>query len=427
MTGLAEEPLGTVDMAAADDADAPAFSLPAASPVRRSWLRRTLAELVFRHAVSDLPLTVILADGSRLGTGRPGDPVLRINRPGPFFARLGSDAKIGFGEGYQCRDWEPGPGTDLADLLTVFAARLADLVPAPLQRLRPMVERRQPAGERNTPAGARANIHRHYDLPPTLFRAFLDHTMTYSAAVFAPGDDLAAAQRRKIDSILDSARVGPGTAMLEIGTGWGELAIRAARRGAAVTSVTLSAEQRDLARQRIAEADLADRVRVQLADYRSVTGDFDAIVSVEMVEAVGHRYWPTFVGTLERLLRPGGTIGLQTILMPHDRMMATRNSYTWIHKYVFPGGIIPSYRALDEALTRRTSLRIVACHGFGQDYARTLRLWRESFLHAWPELLAGGFPRGFRRMWEFYLAYCEAGFRAGYLDVTQLRITRPGR
>jgi cyclopropane-fatty-acyl-phospholipid synthase len=146
-----------------------------------------------------------------------------------------------------------------------------------------------------------------------------------------------------------------------------------------------------------------------------------------MVEAVGHRYWPTFVGTLERLLRPGGTIGLQTILMPHDRMMATRNSYTWIHTYVFPGGNIPSYRALDEALTRRTSLRIVACHGFGQDYARTLRLWRESFLHAWPELLAGGFPRGFRRMWEFYLAYCEAGFRAGYLDVTQLRITRPGR
>ena len=247
-------------------------------------------------------------------------------------------------------DWDTGAGTDLADLLTPLASNVATLVPKPLQRFRRLVERRQPAVEQGTPSQARQNIHRHYDLSNDLFAAFLDETLSYSSAMFEAGDDLASAQRRKVEAVLDLAAVGPGCEMLEIGTGWGQLAIQAARRGARVTTVTLSTEQRDLALRRVAEAGVSDRVDILLADYREVTGQFDAIVSVEMIEAVGLRYWPDYFGALDRLLRPGGRVGLQSITIAHDRMLATRDSYTWIHKYIFPGGIVPSVDAIESTL-----------------------------------------------------------------------------
>lgn len=406
-------------------------TVPPPEPLRAVPLRAAIARRILSRAVARLPLIVALPGGERLGAGAASDPVLTVARPRAFFARLGADAKIGFGEAYQAGDWQPGADTDLADLLTVFAANIADVVPPALQHLRPLVDRRQPAAERNTTRGARANIHRHYDLPPQLFEAFLDETMSYSSAMFNDGEtlpsegDIAAAQRRKIDSALDLAGVGPGTELLEIGTGWGELAIRAAQRGANVTSLTLSAEQHDLATRRIVQAGVADRASVVLADYRNARGSYDAIVSVEMIEAVGESYWPVFFKALDRLLRPGGRIALQSILMPHDRMMATRHSYSWIHKYVFPGGIIPSRRAIDVALARNTSLAVESHLEFGADYATTLRWWRHRFLQRWPDLETAGFDPRFQRTWEFYLAYSEAGFRAGYLDVTQLAITRP--
>ena len=173
-----------------------------------------------------------------------------VHHPDAFFDRLAADAKIGFGEAYMAGDWDAGPGTDLADLLTPLASNVATLVPKPLQRLRRFVERRQPAAEQGTPTQARQNIHRHYDLSNDLFAAFLDETLSYSSAMFEVGDDLASAQRRKIDAVLDLAAVQPGCTMLEIGTGWGQLAIQAAQRGARVTTVTLSSEQRDLALRR---------------------------------------------------------------------------------------------------------------------------------------------------------------------------------
>jgi cyclopropane-fatty-acyl-phospholipid synthase len=350
-----------------------------------------------------------------------------VHRPEQLFARLGADLRIGFGESYMAGDWEPAPGTDLADLLTPFAARLTTLIPRPLQRLRGLIEERLPAHEANTVDGARSNIERHYDLSNGLFASFLDPTMTYSAAWFDESlgvrdGDLQSAQLRKIDGILDYARVSAGTRVLEIGTGWGALAIRAAQRGARVTSITISEEQRTLALRRVADAGLSEQVEVLLCDYREIGGKYDAIVSVEMIEAVGEEFWPDYFAAINRALAPGGRVALQAITMDHDRMLATRRSYGWIHKYVFPGGMIPSLRAIEESLADHTRLAVVERRELGWHYARTLHLWRMRFLASWGEVSRLGFDDTFRRMWEFYLAYCEAGFRTGYLKVQQLAI-----
>ncbi len=351
---------------------------------------------------------------------------MRVVRPRALFGRLGADSKIGLGEAYMAGDWTAGTDTDLADLLTPFAQRLTTLVPPALQRFRVIVDERLPHSTRNSRSGSRRNIEAHYDLSNELFRQFLDDTMSYSSAWFADSDEpLETAQLRKIDGILDQARVGEGTRVLEIGSGWGALALRAAQRGAQVTTITLSSEQTALARERFAAAGYADRIDLQILDYRDVTGEFDAIVSVEMIEAVGEEYWPTYFATIDRLLAPGGSVSIQAITMAHHRYLATRNSYGWIQKYIFPGGLIPSVEAITHTLDRHTSLALVDQRSLGTDYAKTLRLWRERFTENWPQIHAAGFDEIFRRMWEFYLAYCEAGFATGYLDVWQLRLTRP--
>jgi cyclopropane-fatty-acyl-phospholipid synthase len=396
----------------------PGLAVPAHSPARAA-----IAERIFRRTVRNLPVRVVLPGGEQLGAGGAGSPVMWVQRPVTFFHRLGVDAKIGFGEAYMAGDWTTD---DLAGLLTPFAERITTLIPRALQPLRRWVDAARPADERNTVAGARANIHRHYDLSNEMFESFLDDSMTYSSAWFAAGsDDLAAAQLRKIDAILDLAYVGAGTHVLEIGTGWGALAVRAARRGARVTTLTISSEQKALAEHRIAAAGMADRVQVLLRDYREAHGSYDAVVSVEMIEAVGDEYWPDYFAAMAGLLRPGGRVGLQAITMPHDRMLATLRSHTWIHKYVFPGGQLLSVPAV-RTHAAAAGLEVTERHGLGTHYARTLGHWRARFLDNWDRAAAAGFDPTFRRMWEFYLAYCEAGFRAGYLDVWQFGMTRPG-
>lgn len=383
-----------------------------------SRFRARIAEALFRRAVRRLPVRILLPTGEVLGAGDADSPAMHIVRPAAFFHRLGVDAKIGFGESYMARDWM---SDEPADLLTPFARRMATLVPKPLQVFRRLVDRRQPDTERNTIAGSKRNIERHYDLSNELFANFLDETMTYSAAWFPPdGDDLTEAQLRKIDGILDYAGVRRGSRVLEIGTGWGELAIRAARRGARVTSLTISSEQKALAERRIAAAGLSDLATVEIRDYRQASGTYDAIVSVEMIEAVGREYWPTYFAALQRLLAPEGRVGLQAITMPHDRLLASSYSHTWIHKYIFPGGQLLSVPAIEQ----HSHLRIVERRSLGGDYARTLRHWRQRFNANWDTIAALGFDATFQRMWEFYLAYCEAGFRSGYLDVWQLAFAR---
>ncbi|WP_433262408.1 class I SAM-dependent methyltransferase [Actinosynnema sp. CS-041913] len=409
--------MSTIDLPRPDRGGWPGLHTPPRSP----W-RARIAESLFRHAVRGLPISVVLPGGARLGAGGADAPVMRVHRPDAFFHRLGVDAKIGFGEAYMVGDWTT---TRPTDLLTAFAAKLTTLIPPKLQLLRRWVERRHPASDSNDVVGSRRNIHRHYDLSNELFAVFLDETMTYSSAWF-DGDrgSLHEAQLRKIDGVLDYAGVRAGSKVLEIGTGWGALAVRAARRGATVTSLTLSAEQKALAEQRAHEAGVADRVDIRLRDYREERGRYDAVVSVEMIEAVGGEYWPAYFGMVDRSLRPGGRFGLQAITMPHDRMLASADSYTWIHKYIFPGGLIPSVRAIEETVRDHTRMRIEATREFGHDYAETLRRWRERFLDRWEEVAALGFDETFRRMWEFYLAYSEAGFRVGYLGVRQFGMVR---
>ncbi|MFG2490203.1 class I SAM-dependent methyltransferase [Streptomyces caniferus] len=388
---------------------------------RGSAGRTAVTRLIVQRALAGLPLRIALGDAPV--TGAEG-PLLRVRDPDAFFRRIGADGLIGFGESYMAGEWDTD---ELVGALTVLASHLTALVPRPLQRLRGAWAHRRPSAQRNTLEGARENIHRHYDLSNDLFALFLDRTMTYSSALFpqrpAAWSDLADAQHRKIDRLLDLAGVGEGTRLLEIGTGWGELALRAAARGARVVSVTLSQEQRELAMARLAQAGYADRVSVELCDYRQVTGVHDAVVSVEMIEAVGEDYWPVYFETLERLVVPGGRIALQAITMPHDRMLATRTTYTWIHKYIFPGGLIPSVPAIVESAAR-AGLHVQENDGFGGHYAETLRLWRERFTQQPTTVGTLGFDAVFRRMWEFYLAYSEAGFRAGYLDVRQLLLTK---
>ncbi len=410
-----------------------------------SAARTAVARALFTRAVAVLPITVRFPDGRLLGAGSPGragaaggagaadgpaTPVMVLHRPGAFFRRFGASGLIGFGESYMAGDWDCA---DLTGLLTVFAVHVGDLIPPWLQRMRSLAVRRQPEADMQTRDGARRNIGRHYDLSNELFALFLDETMTYSSALFAADDDgtpvaaghlLAGAQQRKIDCLLDRAGAGPGRRLLEVGTGWGELAIRAAQRGATVVTVTISREQQALAARRVAEAGLAGRVRVELRDYRDIEGTFDAICSCEMIEAVGERYWGAYFTALDQHLAPGGRIGLQTITMPHDRMLATRRTYTWIQKYIFPGGLLPSLTAIENSLARSTRLRVTARTDFGPHYAETLKIWRGRFRAHADEVARLGFDDVFTRMWTFYLCYSEAGFRSGYIGVSQLTLTR---
>jgi cyclopropane-fatty-acyl-phospholipid synthase len=347
-----------------------------------------------------------------------------VRDPGAFFARLGRGGKIGFGESYMAKEWD---AEHLVEVLEALARQADSLVPQALQVLRRWYDARHPANEDNDLSGAARNIVRHYDLSNELFATFLDESMSYSAALFTDEHTtLRQAQGHKIERLLDATGVERGSRLLEIGTGWGELAIRAAQRGAQVTTLTLSNEQAKLARRRVAAEGLSGLVDVLVQDYRDVAGTYDAIVSVEMVEAVGERWWPTYFRTLDQCLAPGGRVGLQAITMSHDRLLATRSSWTWIHKYIFPGGLIPSEQAMRDVLVSDTSLAVIDELSFGHGYAKTLENWRRRFAESTPVVDELGFDETFRRMWLFYLAYSEAGFRSGYLDVVQWVLARHG-
>jgi cyclopropane-fatty-acyl-phospholipid synthase len=407
----------------------------------RTAVSARVARRLFEAAIARLDVTVLVEDPDRTRTLGRGGPVMAVHRPAEFFARIGRHQLIGFGEAYLSRSWD---AEDVSGFLTVLAAELPALVPHSLQKLRAMVVARPPRMHRNSRRNSRDNIAHHYDLSNDLFGLFLDPSLNYSSALFdtevlpavdhrqaavpTEGSDLYAGQLRKIDRLLDEALVGEGSRVLEIGTGWGELAIRAARRGATVRTVTLSTEQKALAEERIVAAGMADRVAVALCDYRALrpdTGRYDAILSVEMIEAVGHEYWSTYFSKLDELLAPGGRVGIQAITMPHDRMLATRHTYTWINKYIFPGGFLPSVEAVEQVASRDTTLRVSNRLSMGLHYAETLRQWDEAFLADCDAVRRLGFDATFERMWHFYLEYARAGFASGYLDVQQFTLARP--
>lgn len=388
-------------------------------------VRAEFARAVVDRTVSRFPVRLAYPGGRIVGGGDETSPLAEIRDPRGFFDRLARDPKIGFGEAYMSAAWGMAAGHDLAAFLEPFARRPAQLLPGWMMRLRRLADSRMPAAQRNTRTGARRNIAAHYDLSNELFAAFLDETLTYSSALFEEfGEPLATAQRRKVEAALDRAGVRAGSHVLEIGTGWGQLALQAAARGAQVTTITLSREQLELARERVAAAGVADHVELRLEDYRDTTGRYDAVVSIEMIEAVGDEFWPVYFAAIDERLVPGGRACVQAILMEHDRYLATRDSFGWIRKHIFPGGMIPSLEAITAITEHRTRLGIEGVRRFGDSYAETLRRWRARFLEHHDAVARLGFDERFARMWEFYLAYCEAGFAARYLDVAQIEFVK---
>lgn len=276
---------------------------------------------------------------------------------------------------------------------------------------------------RNTRTGSQKNIHAHYDIGNDFYRRWLDPSMTYSSALFLhDGQALEDAQNAKYDRLLDMLAVKPGDHILEIGCGWGALAERAAKRGCFVTGISLSKSQLAYASERVKGSATEARTRFVYQDYRDLDGKFDAIVSVEMLEAVGEAYWPEYFQTIRKSLKPGGKAALQTITIAHEYFDNYRNGTDFIQQYIFPGGMLPSPEVLEKEISS-AGLRIENTHDFGQDYARTLRLWRENFEASLDAIRAQGFDEAFIRIWRFYLCYCEAGFLTQRTSVCQVLIS----
>ena len=370
----------------------------------------------------------ILPDGSRRRVGFHADGPVAVVRLDSWLAlaRLAASGSVGLYRGWANGEWTSPDPVKLFELAMANAVALGDTARAkgPMRWLNALAHQWRD----NHPAQARRNIAAHYDLGNDFYAAWLDPSMTYSAARFGAegsngGDDLEAAQRRKVALLLDRLDLKPGDRLLEIGCGWGGLAIEAAQRGASVVGLTLSAEQKTWADATIAEAGLADRVEIRLQDYRDISERFDSVASVEMVEAVGQRWWPAYLDCIARNLRPGGRAALQYIAIDHRLFDAYSRSADFIQTYIFPGGmLLHEPRFADLARARGLSWR--DRDGFGGDYAETLRRWRERFDAAVRDGRLDGFSDEFHRLWRYYLMYCEGGFRGAGIDVAQVTLGR---
>lgn len=341
-----------------------------------------------------------------------------------FARRVLASGDIGFAEGYMAGEWETPCLTALLEALVDNYDHIRRLFDGNMvmKAINWLSHRRH----RNSRAGSKKNIHAHYDLGNAFYGEWLDASMTYSSARFTgEGATLEAAQRAKYASLARMMDLRPGHRVLEIGCGWGGFAEFAAREiGADVTGVTISREQHDFARKRLSDAGLSDRARVELIDYRDVQGRFDRVASIEMFEAVGQEYWPAYFGKIQSVLEPGGRAGLQIITIQDALFDEYRARTDFIQKYVFPGGMLPSEERL-RPVVEQAGLDWDGHERFGLDYAETLKRWDERFQTAWTDIRRiSGFDERFRRLWRFYLAYCEAGFRARRTDVIQLALTR---
>ncbi len=355
---------------------------------------------------------------------QPGSvAVLDVKNP-EMFARVAREGELGFAEAYLEGWWE---SPDLQALLDVLL--MTNQVVSRQRFGAGLVRTYEKARYwllSNSRGQAARNISYHYDLGNRFYRAWLDETMTYSSALFAPDvQDLSAAQRRKYASICDSIGAGEGQHVLEIGCGWGGFAEYAARtRGAKVTGLTISKAQYEFARERIFNAGLNEKVEIALRDYRDEQGIYDGIASIEMFEAVGEKYWPTYFNAVRERLKPGAKASLQVITIADNLFEGYRQRVDFIQKYIFPGGMLPSPSALEAQIAKAGLLRIGHIE-FGQSYSTTLRFWRSKFNERWDEISAMGFDRRFWRMWNYYLASCAACFESGTTDVTQVSLQRP--
>jgi cyclopropane-fatty-acyl-phospholipid synthase len=368
-------------------------------------------------------MTFVLPSGREVPIkGREQGPAAKvIINDFKFMRRVMAAGDIGLAEGYLAGEWDT---PDLAALLSSASLNFDRLrrvfTGNPLMQV---VHRARHALNANTREGAKRNIHAHYDLGNAFYSRWLDETMTYSSARFEqPGQPLDKAQRNKYAALARMMDLKSGQSVLEIGCGWGGFAeFAAAEVGARVTGVTISREQYDFARERLFNAGLSERTDIRLTDYRDLGGAFDRVASIEMFEAVGERYWPAYFGKIRDVLAPGGRAGLQIITIRDELFDHYRSRADFIQKYIFPGGMLISERRL-KAETDRTGLAWGEIVRFGQDYARTLADWARRFTDAWPDIKPLGFDERFRRLWLFYLSYCEAGFATDRTNVVQLSL-----
>jgi len=382
----------------------------------------------FLESLKKGQLTIRFPDGQQRHYGDPTSELaaeIRLNNYALLWKVL-RDGGIGFGESYVDGDWETD---DLHKVLAMIIGSLGVQSEASLHALKPLrlLFRLQHWLQSNTRAGSKVNIQAHYDLSNKLFETFLDPTMTYSSGIYrSPYDTLEVAQRNKLRAVIEKAQIEPQHEVLEIGSGWGSFAFLAAKeRGCRVTSLTLSAEQAHYFNQHRHAAGVGDRVEARICDYRDARGSYDRIVSIEMLEAVGHRYLPEFFAQCERLLKPNGIIVLQVITMLDQWYDEYCKRQDWIQKYIFPGSHLPSLTHLAKVITKETSFVIESVENIAPHYARTLAEWRERFNQAGAKVQALGFDERFKRIWNYYLASCQAEFGTRSLNVLQLVLTRP--
>jgi len=368
-------------------------------------------------------IEVTLPDGSerRLGFAKPGPAAIVLLKSWYALVRLATSGSIGWYRAWAKGEWSSPDPVPLFALFMSNAQALGDLGRAKgSARLYNLLRHRR---KDNDLVGARENIAAHYDLGNDFYREWLDPTMSYSSARFAAGDDLEAAQRRKVSLLLDRLDLKPGMRLLEIGCGWGSLAIEAARRGAKVVGLTLSAEQKSWADAKVAEAKLSDRIEIRMQDYRQIDEQFGAIASVEMVEAVGERWWPAYCDAIARNLKTGGKAALQFISMDHALFEGYARNPDFIQAYIFPGGMLIDEPRF-ERLARERGLSWQDRQGFGLDYAETLSIWRKRYDEAVGEGRLKGFDERFHNLWRYYLMYCEGGFRGRGIDVAQVTMVK---
>ncbi|MCS6884351.1 MAG: cyclopropane-fatty-acyl-phospholipid synthase family protein [Acidobacteriota bacterium] len=364
------------------------------------------------------------------GSGAQGPlAAIKVNRE-EFFRKCVLYGDIGFGEAYVDGDW------DSDDIVAVISWFIANIDSAPTLsggrnllwgNLLRFVNRLGHQLRRNTLVGARRNIKAHYDLSNELFELFLDPSMTYSCARFEGSiTELEAAQKCKYETMCRKLKLRPEHHLLEIGCGWGGFAIYAAGNyGCQITAITISEQQYEYAVRRVQEAGLDSRVRILLCDYREVKGEFDRIVSIEMLEAVGHKYLSSFFRKCHELLKKDGILGLQVIICPDSRYKSLRRGVDWIQKHIFPGSLLPSIAAINKAINDTGDMYLHGLEEMGLHYAKTLATWRDNFNANLPDIYSLGFNEKFVRKWNYYFSYCEAAFRMRNINVVQMIYSRP--
>ncbi|MFW6340359.1 MAG: class I SAM-dependent methyltransferase [Wenzhouxiangella sp.] len=397
----------------------------ASRPGLDAWLRKRVLKRL--GELREGRLIIDDADG-QWAVGSGGSDQARIEvHDQRFWRLLATGGGLGAAEAYMAGLWD---SPDLVGVIGILARNRETLtaIDSGGARLTAAVMKVWHAFNRNSLEGSRRNISAHYDLGNEFFAAWLDPRMMYSSALYQhPDDSLETAQLAKLDRICQRLRLGPGHHLLEIGTGWGGLAIHAARTtGCRVTTTTISREQYEHARARVAEAGLGDRVTVLLEDYRDLEGCYDRVVSVEMIEAVGHHYLETYLATIEQRLAGDGLALIQAITIEDFRYARSLKTVDFIKRYIFPGSFIPSVSAITAAMARSTRLGLIELADFGASYALTLKAWRERFEAAWEQIATMGFDDTFRRRWRYYLAYCEGGFRERAISDVHLLLAAPG-